>query len=615
MKRNLTSVLLFSLMLPAMAFEVEKVDPPHWWTGMKNSQLQIAISGKDVGLVDFTVSGNNVKVDSCVKVDNKDYVFLYVDLKDAQPGNFQIDLKQGKQKKKIDYVLHQRKVSAEDRVGFDASDVLYLIMPDRFSNGDTKNDNHKMNRHTVQVDRNLPNGRHGGDLKGIENHLDYIQNLGVTAIWLNPVLENDQEGGDYHGYATTDYYRVDPRLGTNEDYVRLIQKSHDKGMKLVMDMIFNHCGSEHPWHLNPPTKDWFNFQDNYVQTSYRLTPHFDPYVTTYDKKLMDEGWFVESMPDLNQKNPHLMRYLIQNSKWWIEYAGIDGIRMDTHPYAFFGPMSDWCKEMNEEYPNFNIVGECWLGNEGGAAWWQKNSRLDENANSNLKTVMDFPLQGVVEKAFHENTDAWNGLNLVYDKLAMDFLYPSPNSVLTFLDNHDTDRFLRTMPTNLGSYKQALAFLLTTRGIPQIYYGTEILMNGTKAKSDGDIRLDFPGGWAGDPISAFTAAGRTPLQNEAFDFLKILLDWRKGAGNEVISKGSLKHFMPTNGVYAYIRSYNGKNVFVLMNGTDAEMNLDMTRYQEVLSPFKSGKDILTQKVCELGKTMDLSPREVLILELR
>ncbi|MGL4332469.1 MAG: glycoside hydrolase family 13 protein [Bacteroidales bacterium] len=614
MKKNLSLLMLFVLVMPAMAFDVQKIDPPHWWVGMKNTQLQIALSGKDLGDADFSVKGDGVKVDSCVKVENKDYVFLYVDIADAKPGSFQIDMKQGKQKKKISYELKQRRLNPEDRKGFDASDVLYLIMPDRFANGDTKNDNLKL-KFDVKTDRKNPNGRHSGDIQGIENHLDYMKDLGVTALWLNPVLENDQEGGDYHGYATTDYYRVDPRLGTNEDYVRLIDKTHEKGMKLVMDMIFNHCGSNHSWHLNPPTKDWFNFQDNYVQTSYRLTPHFDPYVSAYDKKLMDEGWFVESMPDLNQHNPHLMRYLIQNSKWWIEYAGIDGIRMDTHPYAFFGPMADWCKEMNEEYPNFNIVGECWLGTEGGAAWWQQNSRLDANKNSNLKTVMDFPLQGVVHDAFFSETDSWNGLNKVYDKLAMDFLYPDPKSVLVFLDNHDTDRFLREMPSNLGVYKQALTFLLTTRGVPQIYYGTEILMNGTKAKSDGDIRLDFPGGWAGDPINAFSASGRTPLQNEAFDFLTTLLNWRKGEGNDVIAKGSLKHFMPTNGVYAYMRSYGDKNVFVMMNGTDNEMNLSMSRYNEVLTPFTNGKDILTGKVVALGKAMKLSAREVLVLELQ
>ncbi|MGL5317777.1 MAG: glycoside hydrolase family 13 protein [Bacteroidales bacterium] len=614
MKKKFSLLMMLTLVMPVMAFEVEKIDPPHWWVGMKNTKLQISLSGKDVGAADFSVKGEGVKVDSCVKVDNKDYVFLYVDIADAKPGAFQIDLKQGRKKKKISYELKERKIKAEDRKGFDASDVLYLIMPDRFANGDTKNDNLKLN-FQVNADRENPNTRHGGDLVGIENHLDYISSLGVTALWLNPVLENDQESGDYHGYATTDYYRVDPRLGTNEDYVRLIDKTHQKGMKLVMDMIFNHCGSQHPWRISPPMKNWFNFQEKFVQTSFRLTPHFDPYVSTYDKKLMDEGWFVETMPDLNQHNPHVMRYLIQNSKWWIEYAGIDGIRMDTHPYAFYGPMSDWCKEMNEEYPNFNIVGECWLGAEGGSAWWQQNSILNPEKNSNLKTVMDFPLQSVVQDAFFNETDPWNGLNKVYDKLAMDFLYSDPKSVLVFLDNHDTDRFLRDMPNDLGVFKQALTFLLTTRGIPQIYYGTEILMNGTKARSDGDIRLDFPGGWPGDAVNAFSQSGRTPLQNEAFDFLSTLLNWRKGKGNDIIAKGSLKHFMPTNGVYAYIRSYENKKVFVMMNGTNKELNLSMDRYQEVLSPFTKGTDVLTGKLIELSQELKMSPRQVYVLELQ
>lgn len=611
MKRLFLPLAALCLSLPTMALTIERVDPPNWWAGMKNTELQLMISGEDVGASDIRINGEGVKLNSNVRMENKDYAILYLDLTDAKPGSFEIEFQKGREKKKVNYELKARTVSPEARMGFGSEDVLYLIMPDRFANGDASNDNLKHN-FDVKVDRQNPNGRHGGDIKGIEKHLDYIYDLGVTAIWLNPVLENDQPNGDYHGYATTDYYRVDPRFGTNEEYAELIRKTHGKGMKLVMDMIFNHCGHEHAWRKNPPTHNWFNHQEKFTPTSFRLSSHYDPYTSAYDRDITENGWFVESMPDLNQRNPHVARYLIQNSIWWIEFSSIDGIRMDTHPYADFDMMANWCKEVMTEYPNYNIVGECWYGNTSATAFWQANSRLSAPRNSHLKTVMDFPLMSVANKSFNEETTPWSGLNTIYDQLSLDYLYADPNFVLTFLDNHDTDRFLTEMPENLDIYKQAITFLLTSRGIPQIYYGTEILMNGTKARTDGDIRLDFPGGWEGDAVNAFTAAGRTPLQNEAHDFMTKILNWRKG--NEAVGKGQLKHFMPTNCVYAYLRSHNGKQVFVLLNGKNEAMSLDMARYAEVLTGVKGGVDVLTGNRIELGATLNLPARATLILEL-
>lgn len=604
-------LLAFGIQLWA-AIEITRLEPAFWWSGMKNKELQIMVYGKDIALAKVAVDYPGVTVKKSVALESPNYLFVYLDLAaDVKPGKFDLQFTRGKEKKKMAYELKARTMSPEAHAGFSSSDVLYLIMPDRFADGDPKTNVIPAMRFPAKVDRNDPDARHGGDLQGIEQHLDYISDLGVTAIWLNPVLENDMPGGSYHGYATTDYYRVDPRFGTNEYYADLISKCHARDMKVVMDMIFNHCGSEHIWFLDRPSHDWFNFPDGYVQTSYRLTPHFDPYVSAYDKALTVDGWFVESMPDLNQHNPHLMKYLTQNSIWWIEYAKIDGIRMDTHPYVFFDSMSDWCADVMAEYPNFNIVGECWYTTEAGSAWWQQKSILDKKGNSNLKSVMDFPLHSVVRDAFVEQTDSWNGLNKVYDKLALDFMYSDPNSVLTFLDNHDTDRFLLTLPDNLGYFKQAIVFLLTTRGIPQIYYGTEILMHGSKKVSDGLIRLDFPGGFPGDKVNDFMAKDRTPMQNEAFDFMKKILDWRKG--NEVIAKGDLMHFMPTNGVYLYRRSLNGKNVVVVMNGNDTEKSVSMSRYAEVLKNVSSAHDVISGQNIGLTGEMTLAPRALMILE--
>lgn len=593
------------------ATPLRKVAPSFWWAGMKNPDLQVLLYGDQIASAEVSLSSKDITLKEVVKQDNPNYLLLYLDLSEAAPQQFNILLKQGKKQTVVPYELKQRKPGASEVPGFNSSDVLYLIMPDRFANGDPSNDivpGMLENR----LDRNDSFARHGGDLKGIENHLDYVSDLGATSIWLNPIQENDMKEGSYHGYAITDYYQVDRRFGTNEEFRNLVEQSHAKGLKVVMDMIFNHCGSENYLFKDMPSKDWFNYKANYVQTSFKTATQLDPYASSVEKKIAADGWFASVMPDFNQRNRHVAAYLIQNSIWWIEYAGINGIRQDTHPYADFAMMADWCKAVNDEYPDFNIVGETWLNSNVLISYWQKDSKLTAPRNTNLRTVMDFPLMEHMNRAFDEETTDWNGgLCRLYEYLSQDIVFADPMNLLTFLDNHDTSRFFRSDADtkNLDRYKQALTFLLTTRGIPQIYYGTEILMAGDKANGDGALRCDFPGGWQGDARNSFDAANRTPQQNEAFSFLQKLLQWRKG--NEVIAQGTLKHFSPRQGIYAYERKYGNQSVVVLLNGNNREQTIDLAPFQEIL-PRSSAYNVLTKEKNELGNELTLPSRGILIL---
>lgn len=587
------------------------IEPPFWWSGMNSPKLQLMVHGDNIRDAVPSIEYAGVTIDSIARLDSKNYQFLYLNVSPkAQPGTMTIVFKNGKKSVKVPYELKKRDGIMPN--AFSSEDVLYLIMPDRFADGNSDNNTLKELNFPVSVDRNDPNARHGGDLKGIENNLDYIESLGVTAIWLNPVLENDMPGGAYHGYATTDYYRVDPRFGTNDEYRNLIAESHKRGIKVVMDMIFNHSGSSHPWIDDLPSKDWLNYPDGDKLTNFRLSTINDPYASDYDRTRSVKGWFVPSMPDLNQENPHMMRYLIQNSIWWIEYSKIDGIRMDTYPYADMAPMAQWIADVQKEYSGYNIVGEAWYGDVAGTAYWQRGSRLNKQGDPNLPTVMDFPTMIIATQAFHENTlEYGQGLNKIYNRLSLDYLYENPKNVLTFLDNHDTDRFLLTEPQNLGSWKQGVAFLLTTRGIPQIYYGTELLMHGDKKKTDGDVRKDVPGGFPGDTINAFSKEGRTALQNEAIDFLSKVATWRKG--NKVISEGTLKHFMPENGMYVYERRLGDKRAVVIMNGTDRQLSVDMSIYKEILPTGSTLKDVITGEEFTITPEIHFAPRALYILE--
>ena len=609
---------------------IDRIDPTDWFVGLKNPQVQLMVYGKNIAAVQRVATDYpGVVVDSVVRLDSPNYLFVYLNLRQAKPGTMTLQF----DKVKVQYQLKQREMAGDKRIGFDNSDVLYMLMPDRFAQGQGHQPQVKGMR-PYKEDRSQPSLRHGGDLNGIREHLDYFNELGVTALWLTPVLENDSPDSDngystYHGYATTDYYRVDPRFGTNDDYRRLCDEAHQKGLKVVMDMIFNHSGFEHPWTHDMPSRDWLNLPQwlveskgtsdargtSFLQTSYKLTPVKDPYASQVDLKETTEGWFVPTMPDLNQRNPHLMRYLIQNSIWWIETIGIDGIRMDTYPYAFAEGMAQWMKELDEEYPNFNTVGETWVTEPAYTAAWQKDSRLSEH-NSYLKTVMDFSFFDKLAQAKNEETDAWwKGLNRLYNSFVYDYLYEDPTHVMAFIDNHDTDRFLGNGHDSLA-LKQALALLLTVRRIPQIYYGTEIMMNGTKEITDGHVRKDFPGGFPGDKHNAFTREGRTRAQQSMFNWLSRLLHWRRG--NETIIRGYQTQFIPYNGIYVVTRRWHRNTVMTILNGTTQDAVLDISRYQEL---FDDGQDVSrvqdipTGRYYDLTKNLTLKPRQTLVLEFQ
>lgn len=593
---------------------IDRIDPPYWWTGMKNDTLQLMVSGPDIASARVTVDYPGVSMIEDVAEVSPDYKILYFKIApETRPGDMKLHFENNGVTETVNYALKARGKSGEEHTGFDAGDVLYLLMPDRFAQGKSElDDPYGSLEYKARPDRQNPNARHGGNIAGIREHLDYIDSLGVTAVWVCPVLENDMPGGSYHGYATTDYYRIDPRFGTNEEWNEFIADARSRGIKVVMDMIFNHSGSNHRWLENMPMEDWYNHPEGDVMTNFRLTTVHDPYVSDYDKDATVNGWFVRTMPDLNQRNPHLMKYLTQNSIWWVESSGISGIRMDTYPYADMEGMASWARDVMREYPNFNIVGECWYGNEAGSAFWQNDSRINDR-RTELPTVMDFKFVIDGQKMFVEETTPWTGLNHVYDHLSNDFLFADPQKVLTFLDNHDTDRFLLTEPETLDAWKQGVTFLLTSRGIPQLYYGTELLMNGSKEGSDGFVRRDMPGGFEGDTVNAFTREGRTPLQNEAWDYLSSLLHWRRGAANEVIAEGKLKHFMPINCAYVYERRLGDRQVVVIMNGTDEAMDLDMDRYAEILPRGTKMHRSLGGEDVEIDEFLRLSPREVLILQ--
>lgn len=631
MKLLFSTLLLLTTAMPMKAgSRITRIDPTDWFVGMKNTSLQLMVYGDGVRDADVSTDYDGVRLDSLVRLDSPNYLLVYLDLKGAKAGTMKLNFKfkggKGKRTLAVEYTLKDREMSGDKRMGFTNADVLYMLMPDRFASGSAKNDQIE-GMAAYKNDRTQPSLRHGGDLEGIRQHLDYFTGLGVTALWLTPVLENNSPDNNgfstYHGYATTDYYRVDPRFGTNGEYRALADEAHKKGLKVVMDMIFNHCGFEHPWVGDMPSKDWLNTPDwlegskgtqqtneKFLQTSYKLTPVVDPYASKIDLKETVEGWFVPSMPDLNQRNPHVMRYLIQNSKWWIETVGIDGIRMDTYPYADAAAMAGWMQELNEEYPNFNVVGETWVTEPPYTATWQKDSKVAK-INSYLKTVMDFSFYDKINQAKSEETDEWwKGYNRIYNSLVYDYLYPNPSSVMAFIDNHDTDRFLGNGRDTLA-LKQALALLLTMNRIPQLYYGTEILMNGTKEVTDGNVRKDFPGGFPGDAHNAFTTEGRSKDENAMFNWTRRLLHWRQG--NEAVIKGTQTQFIPFNGVYVVARHCKGKTVLTVINGKNAENALRVGRYAEVIGSSTRAKDVATNRYFDLSSDVKLKPRQVLVLE--
>lgn len=606
---------LSTLGLQAAKVEIQHVHPLHWWVGMSQPELQIMIHGKNIAQYQPQLQAQGVKLLRTERTPNPNYLFLYVDTREAQPQTFHIQLKTGnKVQHTIPYQLEAR--TTLSRKAFDASDVVYLLMPDRFSDGNTKLNNVPRLKE-AKVDLANPDGRHGGDIAGLRSKLPYLQDLGITAIWPTPMLINDQPSHTYHGYAITDYYQIDPRIGSNAEFKSLVADCHQHGIKMIMDWVFNHCGDENFLFRDRPADDWFNFDSKYTQTNYRLATLTDPHAAQRERLLAQDGWFVKSMPDLNQRNPAVLTYLIQASIWWTEYADIDGIRQDTYPYADFEAMAQWNKRMDQEYPGFNIVGETWINNNVSVSYWQKDSKLAAPRNSHLKTVMDFPLMYAIHQALSEESDDWDkGLARIYNYLSQDFVYADPNHLLTFLDNHDTERFSSNpeQAKDFCRYQQALTLLLTLlltlRGIPQLYYGDEIGMAANRSKGDGAMRENFPGGFSNATHNAFTPEGRTSQEQEYFQFTRQLLHWRKG--NSALSFGKLTQFAPQNGVYVYARSASDHHVVVIMNGTTKERELSLEHYAEVF-PKNSAFDVFSQQQISWNKTLHLEPRGIMILD--
>ena len=619
MKKSILTVacclgLLWVQGFGALAAEIQHMDPPFWWVGMKNHTLQVMVHGPNIAAEEVSVNYRGVTLKDVVKTVNPNYVFLYFDVSEkAKPGTMDITFTGAGGKTVQPFELRARNTKPGAQ-GFSPKDVLYLITPDRFADGDESNNTIE----GARADRSRDGGRHGGDIKGVMQHMDYIQDLGMTTVWLNPVQKNG--ANTYHGYAITDYYDIDPRFGTMEEYIAFVDDAHARGMKVVMDMIFNHCGSGHWWMADLPTGDWLNFDNKFVGTSHNKWTAVDPHAAPSERRLFTDGWFNQGMPDLNQRNPLVADYLIQNCIWWIEYARIDGVRQDTHPYmdAEFG--ARWCKETMEEYPDFNITGETWYPvGSGFPAWWQHDSPLNPVYNSYLKTVMDFNLAFLAPDAFAQPNNsadgAATGLFNIYVSMANDVLYADTDNILVFLDNHDLGRFSRKEDVGLNRYKQGIAFLLTTRGIPQIYYGTELLFKATKQQGDGAIRIDMPGGFPGDTRSVFTREGRTAEENEAWDYMHSILQWRKGS--KAIAEGKLIQYAPLRehgDCYVYARIKDDSTVLVVLGGSDRDVDIDLSRYSDVIGDYTAGKDVVTGEVHSMVGKLHVPARGTYIFDL-
>jgi len=616
-RRSLVIVLLiiFGTMgsLTAQDYQLDRVEPLHWWVGMENPELQLMIYGDHIGQLSPKIDYRGVDIQRVERTENDNYLFVYLHISHtAQPGSFDITLqKDEEQQLSYSYTLKEREDGSARRQGFNSSDVIYLVTPDRFANGNPKNDS--VEGYADSLDRDDDYGRHGGDIQGIIDHLDYIDEMGFTAIWLNPVLENAMKESSYHGYATTDFYKVDPRFGSNELYKKLSKEAEKRGIKLIMDMIMNHAGSNHWWMEDPPTNDWVHYPDEYQQTNHRRTTLHDPYASDIDTKQFTDGWFVRSMPDLNQSNPLLADYLIYNSLWWIEYAGLRGIRHDTHPYAGQEYMKEWTCRIMEEYPNFNIVGEEWGVDPLVLAKWQRGSTLPTDYSSCLPSLMDFPIQTTLIDALTKKESWGTGFVNLYETLSYDYAYPNPQNLVIFADNHDMDRFYRQVNQDYDLFKMGMTYIMTMRGIPQFYYGTEILMSNEKHHDHGQIREDFPGGWKSDTKNAFSGNGLSDKKKQAQAFVKKLVNWRKN--NPVIHNGKLMHYAPKHeGFYIYFRYNEDKTVMVVLNKKDKKTTLKTDRFYERLKGYSQGTDVISGDTYNLDD-MTVPARSSLILELR
>jgi glycosidase len=616
------------------AARVDRVEPPHWWAGMKNPRLQLMLEGP--GLADAQVQvqrvqgkgetqaqarharGNapGVRLVGTRRGDSPNVLFVDLDLAGAQPGSIGLRLRQGGVTRVHAYELKRRAPGSAQRVGFGPKDVILNLVPDRFANGDPANDNvagypDPANRADIGA------GRHGGDIEGLVQHLDYIAGLGYTMVWPTPLLENRQPKYSYHGYAITDGYRIDPRFGSHADYLRLVREARARGLGVIQDIVLNHIGSGHRWMADPPTKDWLTNGGRFVPTGHARTAVSDPYAAKADRENFMQGWFTEDMPDLNQRQPLLATWLIQNSIWWVEEAGLAGIRADTWGYSDRDFLAQWTRAVMAEYPRLNIVGEEWSGNPAVVAYWQRGQKNADGYASHLPSLMDFPLHYVLRRALASD-ESWNGgLNELYEALFNDKLYPEPMNMVLFEGNHDVPRLYSVLGEDLNLWKMAVAYLLTMRGIPQLYYGTEVLMTSPTQRDDGATRQDFPGGWTGDAVNARTGQGLTPAQREAQDFLRRLMTWRKTA--TVVHQGRLTHYAPEQGTYVYFRHSGGRRVMVAFNKAREERRLAASRFVEVLAPegrgqARAGTDVISGRRVALDDTLVLPPRSVMVVEV-
>jgi len=607
----LFSALLLLVIIPLAGQKIERIDPPSWFTGMKETALQLMVYGEEIATFQVKTDYPGVEVKTLERTTNPNYLFVNLDIStSAKPGTMQLTFTDGRENVTRDYPLLAR--PAGEPRGFNCSDVIYLLMPDRFTNGNPANDN--VTGMTEQANRTDPDGRHGGDLKGISDNLDYLHDLGVTGIWLNPFLENNQQRTSYHGYSTTDFYRSDPRYGSNDEFRQLVAMAHERGMKVVMDMIFNHIGSGHWWMKDLPSEDWIHQFDEFTRTNYKASTIMDPYASEIDRILMEKGWFDVTMPDLNQDNPLVETYLIQNSLWWIAFSDLDGIRMDTYPYPEPHMMSRWAKRVEEEFPGFFIVGEVWYDEPSQTSYWALNKKNTDGYHSNLPSLTDLPVCFATHGSFSGPGNPNDGVSRLYNVISQDFLYPDPFRNVIFLDNHDMTRYFTETGESLEVYKMGLSFIMTTRGIPQLYYGTEIVMDGDKRKGDGNLRQDFPGGWPGDKKSVLTRTGLSATETDALDFTRLLLNWRKD--KEVIHSGKLKHYIPYDGIYVYFRYNDDESVMVIFNNNATESRtITRDRYRESMAGYTGGYEVITGKTIDDLDSFKAEPKTAMIIELK
>ncbi len=608
--------IVFGSLFPVLAQKKKaapsmRVDPAFWWTGMAVEELQLLVYAPQIASKAVSFNYPGVRLLKTNKVTNPNYLFLDLVIeKTAKPGTIELLFSDGKSKQIYNYELKAKSTATNRVQGVNSSDFIYLILPDRFANGDSGNDVVKGMNETA-LNRDSLFFRHGGDLQGIINKLDYLKDFGVTAIWLNPEIENDQPKTSFHGYAATDLYKVDPRLGTNQLYYDFVNKCHARGMKVIKDLVHNHIGNESFLVKDKPSADFFHEWPKFQRSNYKDGTLMDPYAASVDKKIMSNGWFDYHMPDLNQDNSYVRKYLTQNHLWWIEVAGIDGFRLDTYAYNDLEFMSEWGQRMKLEYPKLTIFGETWVHGVTNQAFFTQNNDLKKGYNSYLPGATDFQIYWALEKGLNENFGWTEGLNRLYHTLTSDFMYDDPNQNVVFLDNHDVARYYSVVKEDIDKLKMAFTFMMTTRGIPSLYYGSEILMTGF-TNPDALVRADFPGGWASDKVNKFTPAGRTTKENEAFDYMRKMANWRRD--NQVIHTGKLMQFYPENGVYVYFKYTNDKTVMVILNQNKNVVNLETARFEERMSGFSSAKNIMTGDVDNSLASIAVPAMGAIVMEL-